>query len=240
MQYDEFEKQLTKVSIAFNRELSPELVMIYFEEFQGWTDTQFKSAISKCIRECNFFPTVNDIRGRWRVRQSNETIERPQVKLLESSALVTVAPTLDEKVNSMSVSEVSKLFQDYGMDKKTTVSFCQRFERREKIAVNLVKDIVCPNWDDHQHKTVACLDCNDLGSVEVYSPDTMKLSEAGKLTSKNVRTVMVSCSCRLRMYDPDNPKHKPVVIYDSQRMLRRLAVGINEQILEVQKHGRAK
>tara|TARA_R100000951_G_scaffold70820_1_gene59718 strand:- start:3523 stop:4245 length:723 start_codon:yes stop_codon:yes gene_type:complete len=240
MQYDEFEKQITKVAIAFNRELSPELVMIYFEEFRGWTELQFKSAISKCIQECNFFPTVNDIRGRWRARQPSENVERQEVRLLESSAAIQVQPTLDEKINSMAVSEVSKLFQDYGLDKKTTADFCQRFEKREKIAINLIKDIVCPAWDIHKQKTVACKQCEDLGSIEVYAPETMALAQVGKLRPINIRTVMVSCDCRLRMYDPENPKHKPIVVFNADRMLRRSAVGIDEQILEVQEHGRAK
>lgn len=237
MQYEEFEKQLTKVAIVFNRELSPELVVIYFEEFKGWTDLQFKSAVSKCIRECKFFPTVNEIRERWKLRQSNEAAPIKESQRLGISSLVKVEKTLDEKVYAMEVSEVRELFEGFGMTPEVSTSFVKRFEAREKLAVNLIKDIVCPNWDLQDFRTVICITCSDLGAVEVYDPKTTRLAASGRLTKKQVRTVMVSCTCEAAVYRAGDLKQKPMVIYNGERMIRRLAVTNDEQFNEVTLNG---
>ncbi len=233
MQYEEFEKQLTKVAIVFNRELSPELVVIYFEEFKGWTDLQFKSAVGRCIRECKFFPSVNEIRERWRLRQSNEAAPVKESQRLGISSLVTVEKTLDEKVFEMEASEVRELFIEFGMTPEVTASFAKRFEAREKIAVNLIKDIVCPNWDLQDYRTVICTICSDLGAVEVYDPKTTRLAGNGTLKKNQVRTVMVSCTCEAAIYRAGALNQKPIAIYNHERMTRRLAVTNDEQFYEV-------
>lgn len=209
MEFNDFQKQLTKVAIAFNRELSPELVMIYFEQFSGWTEKQFRSAVTRCIQDDDRFPTVSMIKRRWRPREASEPVPSA-VPRLEANLKINANRTLDEKVQAMNSSEVHDLIFDWSKSGKIAKDMQRRFENNEMLAHNLVKDIVCPEWCDMSEKTVKCLTCKDRGYVEVYQATTIRLALAGVLSEQSVHTEIVTCSCDNQIYDPMNEKQKPM------------------------------
>ncbi len=229
MQFEDFEKQLTKVAIAFNRELSPELVMIYFEQFSGWTDKQFRSAVNRCIQDDERFPTVSMIKRRWRPREANEAAPVVAPRIVSE---VRTNRTLDEKIDEMDSDEVRQLVYDWSKSNHIAKDMQKRFENQETLARDLVKDLVSPSWNDENEKTVACRTCNDRGYVEVYQAMTVRLAMAGVLSEQSVHTEIVTCSCDKQIYDPMNEDAKPMGRFKTTMLVVKEVVP-RDQVLEV-------
>lgn len=229
MQFEEFQKQLTKVAIAFNRELSPELVMIYFEQFSGWTEKQFRSAVNRCIQDEDRFPTVSMIKRRWRPREANEPapINAPRVE-----SIVKTNRTLDEKIDQMDSSEVRQLVYDWSKSDHIAKDMQRRFENQETLARDLVKDIVSPSWNEESERTVKCRTCQDRGYVEVYQAMTIRLAIAGVLSEQSVHTEIVTCSCDNQIYDPMNENQKPMGRFKTTMLVVKQIIP-RDQVLEV-------
>lgn len=229
MQFEEFQMQMTKVAIAFNRELSPELVMIYFEQFSGWTDKQFKSAVSRCITDEDRFPTVSMIKRRWKPREANEPAPKVAPRI---ETYIKTCETLDEKVQEMDASEVRQIIYDWSKSDVIAKDMTRRFENQETLAIDLIKDIVSPTWNEMNEKTVKCRTCSDRGYVEVYQATTVRLAMAGVLSEQSVHTEIVTCSCENQMYDPMNEKSKPMDRYKTT-MIKVNEVIPRDQVQEV-------
>jgi len=231
MQYEDFEKQLTKVAIAFNRELSPELVVIYFEQFSGWTDKQFRNAVNRCIQDDERFPTVSMIKRRWRPREGNEKPPQAFPKL-ETNVKVTRNKSLEEKINDMDSGEVRQLVYDWSKSDKIAKDMQRRFEAKEQLAVDLVKDLVSPTWNELNEKTVGCQLCQDRGYVEVYQAMTVRLAKAGVLSEQSIHTEIVCCNCDKSIYDPMNENQKPIGRYKTTMVVVKEVIP-RDQLLEV-------
>lgn len=71
MNKSEFQEEIGKLQITYNKKYSQEELKIWFEEFKKVDIKEFKKAIEKTIKELSFIPKIADIRSRIAVNSND-------------------------------------------------------------------------------------------------------------------------------------------------------------------------
>lgn len=200
MDYDYFLDELEATGAVLNKQVTPLMYETYWNEFKTWTDEQFAGALVRCKRELDFFPTIRQIRERFVVQRA---LQQDQPK--PPVGLITLKETQDDKatlsleatVDALSDDELKDLMQANGLSEQAALSSIAKFRKHPqgRLFRGFIKDLISPNWNEHNEPTFRCLRCRDHGTVEVYTPATCRKANAETLTTDALQTWMVACKC---------------------------------------------
>jgi hypothetical protein len=63
-------KAMGTLGVAFNREITRELIGIYWTALSDLPDERFKVAVNSAVRDCKFFPSAGELRERAKVNRT--------------------------------------------------------------------------------------------------------------------------------------------------------------------------
>ena len=81
---EDFEKQMLKIQIAYNKKFSSDELKLWFKEFMATDVKEFEKAIDKTIREVIFTPNIADIRSKIAVNPNYYYIDDPYAYLYKN------------------------------------------------------------------------------------------------------------------------------------------------------------
>lgn len=230
-----FTAEMTRTGAVLNKQCTQTMLETYWEEFKDWPDEKFAGAIRRCRKQLDFFPTIKQIRER--VVVSNSYV--PPLRITE------VKPTgsLEQNATDLTIDELETLLSNTDYEEKAKQVIRQRFRKdaTQPFIRNLIRDLLSPNWNEHNERTFACLLCKDQGVVEVYQSGTCKRAVKGNLDPIDCRTWVVACNCK------EGEKHRtPAEYFESGKckplpeyqdwMVIVTQVDIDSQINEIVSH----
>ncbi len=81
---EDFEKQMIKIQIAYNKKFPSDELKLWFKEFITTDIKEFEKAIDKTIREVRFIPKIADVRSRIAVNPNDYYIDDPYAYLYKN------------------------------------------------------------------------------------------------------------------------------------------------------------
>ncbi len=190
MDVKSFTEQMTRTGAVLNKQCTQTMLETYWEEFKDWPDEKFAGAIRRCRKQLDFFPTIKQIRER--VVITNTYV--PPLRITE----VKQTGSLEQNATDLTLDELEVLLSRSEYSEQAKQVIRKRFNKdaSQPFIRKVVKDLLSPNWNDLNERTVACLRCKDQGVVEVYQSGTCKRAVTGKLQASDCRTWVVACSCK--------------------------------------------
>lgn len=244
MNYDYFLDQLEAAGAVLNKQVTPLMYETYWNEFQTWTDQQFAGALVRCKRELDFFPTIKQIRERFVVQRSlRQDQPIPPVGLLtvQESADDKATASLEATVDALSDDDLRKLMRDDGLSEQAIQSSIKKFRKHPqgKLFRGYIKDLISPNWNEHNEPTFRCLKCRDHGTVEVYAPSTCRKANSGTVKPSDLQTWMVACRCEKgeQTSEEAHERNRCKKLMEFEPWMRPVAaVTVSGMIDEIQQH----
>lgn len=81
---EDFEKQMIKIQIAYNKKFSSDELKLWFKEFMTTDIKEFEKAIEKTISEVVYVPRIADVRARIAVNPNDYYVNDPYAYLYKN------------------------------------------------------------------------------------------------------------------------------------------------------------
>lgn len=64
IEQEEFLEVVSLLEDNYNKKLSDNIVGIWYEEFKSCSLSEFRKKVIECIKEYNYFPTINQVKSQ--------------------------------------------------------------------------------------------------------------------------------------------------------------------------------